>query len=187
MGGVFLVLVILALFSFFHLPFQLSNVMYYLLFFFMGYALYGSRTGVIKRINGKRVILAWAIFLLLYAGLNYVRNYCILHLEEGLLLEVVKKGCRLGYTIAGMMAFYLTSVWIVFKIKLPLWYVKMGAMCFGVYVFQQFILQIIYYNSPLVTVVNAYALPWVAFAITLFVSIVLTWVVRLTSFGRRIL
>jgi len=177
----------LALFSFVDLPFQLPNVMYYLLFFFMGYALYGYRERVIKETNTGKVILAWVVFLALYVGLSYVRNRCVMHLEEGVLLEVIKKGCRLGYTIAGMMAFYLTSVWVVSKINLPQWYIDMGAMCFGVYIFQQFILQIIYYKSPLPMLMSSYALPWAAFVITLVLSLLLTWAIRLTRVGRRIL
>lgn len=124
---------------------------------------------------------------MLYIGLSYVRNYGISHLEEGSLLEIVKKGCRIGYTIVGMVAFYLTSLCVVKKSKISTWWINMGAMCFGVYIFQQFILQVIYYHTPLPVMVESMFLPWGAFIVTLIGSLLLTWVIRKTTLGRKIL
>lgn len=177
----------LAFFSYVDLPMQIPNIMYYLLFFFMGYAMYSYRERLMNHINVKHVVVAWAFFVILYIGLSYVRNYGIVNLEEGNMLEIVKKGCRMGYTIVGMMAFYLTSVYVVSRVKISPWWIKIGAMCFGVYIFQQFILQSLYYHTSLSVLVVPLLLPWLAFAVTLFGSVLLTWLVRKTTLGRRIL
>lgn len=186
-GGVFLLFLMLALFSYVDLPMQIPNIMYYLLFFFMGYAMYSYRERLMNHINVKHVVVAWAVFVILYIGLSYVRNYGIVNLEEGNMLEIVKKGCRMGYTIVGLMAFYLTSVYVVSRVKISPWWIKIGTMCFGVYIFQQFILQGLYYHTSLSVLVEPLLLPWLAFAVTLFGSVLLTWLFRKTTLGRRIL
>lgn len=166
---------------------QLPNIMYYLLFFFLGYIIYDRREVLMSKTKIYHVIIVWGVFLAMYVVLNYARSYAVAHIEEGMLLEMVKKTCRLGYTIVGTMAFYLTAVYLVTKIRLPQWYISVGAMCFGVYIFQQFILQLLYYHTSMPLVVDPLLLPWGAFAFTLMSSILLTWIIRKTEFGRKIL
>ena len=185
--GIFLLFAMLALFSSYPQSFRLSNIMYYPLYFFFGYVMYSNREHMMSRTNVGKVLSAWIVFLVLYAGLSYVRGRFMEQADEGDLLEMLKKGCRLCYTIAGVMAFYITSVWVVSKIKLPKWYIDAGAMCFGVYIFQQFILQFLYYHTSLPVLSNPYLLPWEAFTVSLAGSLLLTWLIRKTNLGRKIL
>lgn len=58
------------------------------------------------------------------------------------------------------------------------------AECFGVYIFQQFILKYIVYNGAIISLLGSYWLPWVAFVITLLLSVVLSWGLLKTKVGR---
>ena len=106
--GIFLLFAMLALFSSYPQSFRLSNIMYYPLYFFFGYVMYSNREHMMSRTNVGKVLSAWIVFLVLYAGLSYVRGRFMEQADEGDLLEMLKKGCRLCYTIAGVMAFYIT-------------------------------------------------------------------------------
>lgn len=177
----------LSICSIYHLPFQLSNIMYYLLFFFIGYVTFGHREAITAKTKGFHVVLVWISFLLLYIVLSYARSLMATYLDEGPVVEILKKGCRLGYTIAGMFAFYLTAVYAVQKVNLSQRYINLGTMCFGVYIFQQFVLHFLYYSIPLPSMVNSWVLPWLSFAIAVAVSLGLTYLLRITKFGRQIL
>ena len=67
---------------------------------------------------------------------------------------------------------------------LPQWIVKVGALCMGVYLFQQFILMGVYKYSSLPDVFNPYIMPWIAFIIALSGSLFLSYIFRLTKLGR---
>ena len=184
---IMLLLFVVSLFSFIILPFQLSNLMYFLFFFFMGFYFYSGRQFFVKKIRILHIICAWLLFVLLYILLDYARAYCKNILEEGEMLEVCKKAVRVIYSFIGTVAFYLTSLFIMRNRKLPKWYVEVGMACFGVYIFQQFVLHILYYETHLPSLLEPTVLPWLAFVITLIVSMALTWLIRRTELGRQML
>ena len=63
---------------------------------------------------------------------------------------------------------------------------KLSNCCFGVYIFQQFILKLLNQSIlPLCT--GAYLYPWIAFIVTLFISLILTILIRTTKLGRQLL
>lgn len=64
--------------------------------------------------------------------------------------------------------------------------IKMSNCCFGVYIFQQFILKLLN-KSILPFCIDAYVYPWIAFIITLFISLILTILIRTTKLGRQLL
>lgn len=56
-------------------------------------------------------------------------------------------------------------------LRVPNWLVKVNSICFGVYIFQQFILMYLYYHTALPIIVGAYWLPWFGVVVTLILSI----------------
>ena len=92
--------------------------------------------------------------------------------------------------ILGVIAFYMTALYMAGgakKISRDSLIARIGNYCFGVYIFQQFILKILYYHTPIPAATGPYLLPWIGVLITLFVSYLLTYLIRLTWFGREIL
>lgn len=63
---------------------------------------------------------------------------------------------------------------------------KMSNCCFGVYIFQQFVLKLLN-QSILPFCIDAYLYPWIAFIITLCISLILTILIRTTKLGRQLL
>lgn len=64
--------------------------------------------------------------------------------------------------------------------------ITLGENCFGVYLFQQFVLKLIY-NSHIPQVINPVLLPWISFAVALVISLLLTISIRKTTLGKSLL
>lgn len=62
-----------------------------------------------------------------------------------------------------------------------------NACSFGIYIFHQFLLDFMYYHTPLPSWCGSYFLPWCGFIITFLVSFGLTWVLRKTKIGHFLL
>lgn len=62
--------------------------------------------------------------------------------------------------------------------------IKLSSYCYGVYIFQQFILKFLYYKSDMAQCINPYALPWVATVVTIALSLILTDLSLRTKVGR---
>ena len=65
--------------------------------------------------------------------------------------------------------------------------IELNTLAMGMYIFQQFILQISYYRTDLSQYVNVYFLPWVGMIIAVLLSAILTYMVRSFKYGRFML
>ena len=72
-------------------------------------------------------------------------------------------------------------------LTIPRWLVELNGLCFGIYLFQQFILQILYYKTNLPSLVGPYWLPWVGLVVTLILSYLLTKLSLKTKVGRQLM
>lgn len=182
-----LFLFFVSLFSFLELPFFLSEVLYYIPFFFLGFTMFGYREIIRYNLTKKNVIFVWIMFLGAFFISVYVRGIIIKHTQNTFLIEECKVLSKLVYSLVGTMAFYMTSLYITSKYTLNDTYIKLGGMCMGVYIFQQFILKILYYDTIVPTYINDYILPLFVFFVTLSLSMLLTYLLRLNKLGRSII
>ena len=93
---------------------------------------------------------------------------------------------RMIYSSIGLAGLCVTVAMFEKKrtAPLPQWIVKVGALCMGVYLFQQFILKGLYNYTRLPEMLGYYWLPWVGFIIALAGSLGLSYLIRLTKAGR---
>jgi peptidoglycan/LPS O-acetylase OafA/YrhL len=73
------------------------------------------------------------------------------------------------------------------KLTIPQWVVELNGLCFGIYLFQQFILQILYYKTTLSSLIGPYWLPWIGLIVTLILSYLLTKLSLKTKIGRKLM
>lgn len=64
--------------------------------------------------------------------------------------------------------------------------ISLSENCFGVYLFQQFVLVLIY-DSTIPKIINPFFLPWISFAVALIISLLLTIGIRKTAIGKSVL
>ena len=62
---------------------------------------------------------------------------------------------------------------------------RLSESCFGVYLFQQFVLKFIY-NSAFPHMISSYILPWLSFVIAIIISLGFTIVIRKSNVGRKL-
>ena len=73
---------------------------------------------------------------------------------------------------------------IQMKIKDNAKLIKLSGYCYGVYIFQQFILKFLYYKTDFTIAINPYLVPWIALILTIALSLMLTGMCLKTRFGR---
>ena len=162
------------------LPLRLSQTLYYLPFFFLGYYIYEYYDWLREKLKGWHLVVSWGGYIIVY-------GVCLILSRELSMGWRSGQFCVLIYSSLGTIALLITAIYITGKITIKEWYVKIGSLCMGVYIFQQFILQAIYYYSPLPFLVPDWALPLIGFVVALLFSLVLTYLIRLSKLGKKIL
>lgn len=188
------ILIIVSLFSVNGLPLQLSHTMYYMIFFYVGYALQRYNVNLEKYYTKQIAIVSVFVFAILFVALTLLReNRDLIFASQSVIVQtgkfVVGKICMLGYSSAGIIML-MTIVGYLVKyreMKVSRWMVEIGDLCFGVYLFQQFILHALYYNTTLPSVIGVYCLPWIGFLLAFLGSVLLSWIIRLSKLGRNII
>lgn len=178
--------------SFLPIPLGINSAFFYIIYFYAGYEAL-IYAGKLKKLSTpKTIIVQWIIFILVFVLLtklddiwsNYYSNKSIIIKAIGVITSnVITK----VYGFLGIFALYSTSVHYTNKHKLSGTIINFGAYCMGVYLFQQFILQALYFHTQLPVMVGTDMLPWIGFAITLIVSLFFSYLVRLTKVGRTLL
>lgn len=168
------------------LPFRLSYTFYYLPFFLLGYYLYGwyDRLKDVKLIY---IIVAWGLFIVSYFGMVIFRSWLAASVFHPVLLGFGKTGSMIVYSLFGTIALILTSIYLTRRIKLTDKYVKLGSLCMGVYIFQQFVLELFYYHTRASFVFPNWLLPLLGFVLALVLSLIFTYVIRTTKLGKHLI
>lgn len=189
----FAVIVLCSICSFLPLPLRMNNALYYFLFFYIGYRCPDYKAIIAPYIRPKYAVAATCLFVGSFAvltcfnkmgGVNNILIYNSL-LSKITKLSVVNVS-RIIYSTNGLLMLYLM---INLLLKQNILHVtpavlRISSMCFGVYIFQQFILKYLYYYSGLTDICTPLALPWVGFIITLVISLLMSWIALKTKFGR---
>lgn len=187
-GWKMLFLVVLNLGCLVTLPLRLSSAASYMVYFYGGYLAYKYSDKLKAAITKKRLIWSWVIFAVVFAVLRPMRDMLVADDTQAKLLKLLiyagNNVCQLVYASVGLMAFYCTAVYYTQRHKLKPFTIKLAACCFGIYLFQQFVLQLLYYKTSFPTLVGPYWLPWFGFVIAAIVSYVLSALLLKTKTGK---
>lgn len=169
------------------LPFGLKEVCYYFLFFYIGYCIKYNLFRNLKFENGK-IALASFVFVGTFIAYMIVRDYWIF--TDDIICRLFRSFLRSFLNIVSA----LSAIYIIYGIankarvmnflKSKPALITLSGYCYGVYIYQQFILQILYYKTELPYWVGAYELPWIAFVITLILSLLLCYITLKFRWGR---
>lgn len=181
-------LVCLNLFAIILLPLQLKSAASYMVYFYAGYMVYKHKDAIKVAITSKRLIWGWILFAVVFALLRPMRDVLIFSEDaprlNKLVMSVGDNACQLVYAGFGTMVFYCTAVYYVQGHQLKPFTVNLAACCFGIYLFQQFALQLLYYKTSFPVVAGPYWLPWCGFGIATILSYFLSVLLLKTKTGR---
>ena len=141
-----LVFLLLSLFANNPLPLQLNQCMKYFFFFYLGMYLYPNKERIKKTKFSINIILLWLLFVVLFVAGTFLNEY-LTYIKDGSnsfifrqFIIMIKYAVRLTYATTGVLCIYLTSLYFTEGKKLHNRYIEFGTYCFGIYIFQQFIL-----------------------------------------------
>lgn len=184
--------------SFLPLPFRIDTAMYYFPFFYAGY--YVKKYGLeIKHSDCKSAFALIVCFILAFVLKINIESatqngggsrtawggyFALSHIIS----LIISKSIRFACAAFGVALLLTLSTKLVKHSDTSKWsfLLKLSDCCFGVYIFQQFIL-ILIGQTKLSQNVNPYLYPWIAFAISLVASLLLTVFVRKTKFGSQLM
>lgn len=184
-------LIVLNLLSVAPLPLRLSVSTSYLFYWFIGYIFYKNSEKLTTLITPQSVSLLWVAFAILFVVLRPLRDvlapssYTTLGIKA--IVLVGNHACQLVYATAGLFAFYGTAFLYTKKHTLSKITVRLAACCFGIYLFQQFILQLLYYKTEFPLLAGPYLLPWCGFVIAAIVSFIFSVLLLKTKVGRSLI
>lgn len=167
----------------------------YFIYFYFGF-IAGLRfiDQILSFISSRNgIIIGILIFIIAKIALTYfnqveLNTECDNERLFQMLLIILQKFCALVCGLSGVCFFYgFVENFLVGRINNTSILVKLSGYCFGVYVYQQFILISLYYHSSFPEILPIYFVPWVMFIIALIASLILTWLTLKTSLGRYLI
>lgn len=169
--------------SIINIPFGISEAFNYLLFFYLGFFLKKVKIDQREDKCLKKHSWLWGLVYIV----SFIFFTCVFHkdaIENRLIHYAVYKSGILIYSLSGSVALMYLSLYVLHFLKVPAWIGKLNPYCFGIYICQQFILQLLYYHTIMPRLLHSYALPWVALILTLFISFALSYLMRRFKVGR---
>ena len=167
----------------FKLPLGLGTVPTYYLFFYVGYMMSMGRI----RLPKVNIAIPSILFLIAFCICMFLKND---YEAENIMEKVLRLGAK-GFvdiimSVTGVYVLYrLANIsTIQKKIAGNRYLIKLSGYCYGVYIFQQFILIFLYFKTNFAENVNPYILPWLATLITIALSLLFTHILLRTRFGR---
>lgn len=127
------------------------------------------------------------VFLITFCVRMFFKNYYTITSMTDKIFKFSVGGLNSSLeSIIGVYIFYclanVPSIQKIIKGNVKL--IKLSGYCYGVYVFQQFILKYLYYKTGYAIAINPYLVPWIALVLTIALSFLLTGVCFKTRFGR---
>ncbi len=196
---IFPLLVLCSICSFFPLPFRVGVSMYYWFFFYVGYYIQRNNIDLERFYSSRWIIGLIALFLVLFPSLTLVQERLVEYVPSGAgaLLSgesVLFKVIRISLSNTAKIIYSSVGVAMIFCMvgyfeksrtdSLPQWIINVGGLCMGVYLFQQFILKLLYFHTTLPSLVSPLWLPWAGFSIALAGSLLLSIILHKTRIGR---
>lgn len=190
-------LAMIGCFSFIPIPLRIGVSLYYMFFFFGGYVIQRYHIDLLARKYVLMMAVAFSVYTMTFALNNtIIMEYFHTppHFTDNMLVNKMlslklKNMVKLLYASSGVLFVFLLASHLIHKKKLNLSTrtINISTYCFGIYLFQQFILQLLYYHTNLVQILSIHTLPWIAFIFTLFLSFLFTAICLKTKIGRYLI
>lgn len=181
----FISLGILAFISILPIPFMplgMSNALHYLFYFYLGYVGWVYRSVVLKYIKGSYILGTLILYLFLVVFYQYIDSF----IANKYLLFGTRVGVDFLIAVFGIIFSYLLVCYYTskpnFELSPKIFY--LSSVCYGIYVYHQFLLEYLYYYTSFPSLVGDILLPWLSLVIVVLISYFLTVLSLKTKVGR---
>lgn len=186
-----LIAVLLILFGGGYLPFGISRMFYYLVYFILGGVCYSSKLNM-KKFSYMRLTALIFGFLLFFEIENLMKETSFKISEDYELLGIlINRGqviIRAVYGCLGVVLLYILSTRLSrYNFSTSPFFQLIVRLSFGIYIYHQFILVSLYRKLNLYDYVGSYLLPIIGFALAITLSFVLAYLTNKTKIGRQLI
>lgn len=163
-------------------PFQVGTSCYYLIFFYVGYFLSTEHIEINRKHQMIMDVILWLLYILVVIT-SKTYNDLLSTIPLGKLFASFLSG------ITGTFAFYLLADIMVENIsqKQKEAIRKLSEYSFGIYLFQEFIIRIIYYSTNFPVICNPTLLPIITTVVTVVLSALLTYLFMKNKYSAKLI
>ncbi len=187
-----IILAFISIVPFPELPFGFARLPHFVFYVIFGYFLYTRRDYIISGfLQTKYISLLWLLYItlvvLVHTILPEVKSFSSI-LYKGFIIGI-NNGVKLLMTLSGIMALYLTVCNFTTRKQCEpqKWIINASNNCYGIYVYHQFILVLLYFFTPIVAICNPLMVPWIGLVMSLLISWILTKLTLKTKIGRYLI
>ena len=138
-----------------------------------------NRVNISVAINEKSIVVLGVLYVCTFAFSKVFLNtesalaFAQTSTLHKVIYHLIFRICKLMYSAFGVAEIYILTNYLLKRnaITVTTRMIKLSSYCFGVYIFQQFILMPLVHNPEMVSLLGTYWLPWCAFLLALFGSI----------------
>lgn len=179
-----LVLAVVSIMTIVSLPLRIDKACQYMFYFYGGYVLYKESDKIREFVNSRWLTIGWIAYAIVFFLFRFLQAY--VDELDGSLFSILANLCQLLYASLGALVFYATAVYYTQSHQLHSLTNEVARCSFGIYLFQQFILMILYYKTDFPVVVGNW-LPWIGFVVTLVASLGLSYLLLKTKTGKYLI
>lgn len=169
------------------LPFGLGYLGSFFLYFYIGFCIKCNWI-TLPPANNRNLLAALMLFIVFFLAFMFMRNNWIgeLAFMEKVLRHLINNVFRVILSLSAIFILYglANKIKVIEYLEHRPFLITLSGYCYGVYIYQQFILQVLYYKTSLPLLVNEYWLPWLATGITLVASLLLCHITLKFRLGR---
>lgn len=170
------------------LPLRMTEASNFMFYFYLGYVVFKHFSHIKGTITRKHLCLLWTLFIVVFIVFRPLKEMLVIGDQDSNISKLLtmsgRSACQLFYAVIGTLSFYLTVIWYTEHHKIQPFTVKLASCCFGIYLFQQFVLKGLYYKTSFAEIVGPYWLPWLGFLIAAPLSFFLSTLLLKSKTGR---
>ena len=183
----FIILSLLSVYPFHGLYLGLTRSIHYALYMYIGYQMWNYKGIILEKMKNNAFLYS---FCAIYIFAVLAKTYFDIYIPSNGKIVIMAFSNSLLYltSITGIMALYLAVCRITetTDYKPSEFVLNLSAICYGMYIFHQFILKYLLYKTSLPCMLGQLT-PWVCFAITVCTSYLLTKLFMRFKFGRLLI
>ncbi|WP_455586903.1 acyltransferase family protein [Bacteroides sp.] len=169
------------------LPLRLGYTINFFIYFYIGYLIMKHDVTEKIKISAFYCVLG----ILIYFLIGILLKEWIMELNPSSLMMhgiqiLLMRASHLTGALAMILAFYGISnfAYVSGYIAKHPRFIKLSGYCYGVYIYQQFILLLLYFHTNMPIILGPVALPWVACIITICLSLLMCHLTLKTRLGK---
>lgn len=171
-----------------YVPFGIQRSLHFIFYFMMGFACWMYHD-VIQRmlLKIKYILPVMSIYVLLCVLAACIKDHEAY--ETSFMMKASWHVLNLFVKSSGVMGIFLIAKYLIENKRYSpssflLW---CSSICYGVYIWHQFLLKWLYYQTDFPVLMGTFLLPWISFFIALLVSVAITVLMLKTKVGRYLL